>query len=1159
MELNEKVLKEISLELNVKENAIKQVLDLLSEDKTVAFIARYRKEATGGLDEEEIRKINDRYQYEVNLSKRKEDVCRLIDEKGLLTDELKDQIMNATKLITVEDLYRPFKEKKKTKATEAINNGLSPLADIMLELRTSGNKEEIVSEFLNEKVLTYNDAIKGAEYIIAERVSDDANVREYIRSKALTNGTIFSKKKKNDNDPEEKYALYYDSSEAVAKIKPHRVLAINRAEKEEVINVSMDLDDINNVNYLISKYTKDKDSLFRNEIVDAVKDSYDRLIEPSVEREIRGILTDNAEEQAIKVFSLNLKALLLEAPIKGKTVLGVDPAFRTGCKLAVISPSSNVLEIGVIYPTERAKGVEVDEADLLKSEKTVLDLCNKYNVDIIAIGNGTASRETEAFIADVINKNNLPCKYVIVSEAGASVYSASELAIEEFPDLTVEKRSAISIARRIQDPLAELVKIDPKSIGVGQYQHDVTPKKLSESLDNVVVDAVNRVGVNLNTASVSLLQYVSGLSKATAKNIVKYREDNKRFYTREELLKVSKMGPKTYEQCVGFLRIIDGKNPLDQTGIHPESYDKATMILSSIGADLSMLGTEEIKTKVNEIDREKMEKELNIDSYTFNDILDSFVAPQRDIRESYPGPKLRSDIMHFEDIKVGDELDGVVRNVVDFGCFVDCYVKYDGLVHVSNMSKKRIEHPTDLLSVGDNVHVYVIGIDYDKHKMELSMINPNEKQQQPEKIEINENLHDISDLEVGMKVFGIVKNITNYGAFIDLGLKKQGLLHMKDMDIYQVTDPNLYVKLQDKVEVYVLAIDKENEKIDLSLVDPKKRLSIKDFKVSDKVLGKVHNIASYGAFIDLGIGKDGFLHNSCLNKERKGTCEEILKVSDMIECYIMAVDTKKEKIDLSLIDPSLYKTIKDFKPNTEVDGVISNVTNYGAFVDLGIDEQGLIYIENLSKDRVLDPKSIVKIGDKVHCYILNVDYDKKKIDLSLVNPKDVLKITDLKVGDEVLGKVRQIEAYGAFLDLGYGIDGLLHKSNMAKFGVSDPNEVVKLGDEIKCYIKEIDAKKNKIQLSLVDPKTVINFNDIKSGMEFDGIVRRIQSFGAFVDLGVKHDGLIHISRMSREKVYDPNDILKVGDMVHVYVIGVDYDTYKLELSLLPLNTDSLVD
>ena len=1150
MEINDKVLKEISLELNIKENAIVQVLDLLSQDKTVAFIARYRKEATGGLDEEEIRKINDRYQYEVNLSKRKEDVCRLIEEKGLLTDELRNSIMEATKLITVEDLYRPYKEKKKTKATEAINNGLSPLADIMLELRTEGDKKAIVNEFINENVKTYDDAIKGAEYIVAERISDDANVREYIRQRGLSFGVLITKKKKNDNDPEEKYQLYYDSKELVSKAKSHRILAINRAEKEEVINVSMDLDDINNVSYLKTKYEGDKPSLFKDELDEAIEDSYKRLIEPSVEREIRGILTDDAEAQAIKVFALNLKALLLEAPIKGKVVLGVDPAFRTGCKLAVISPESSVLEIGVIYPTEAAKGAGVKEEDLKKSEDTVLNLCKKYNVDIIAIGNGTASRETEAFIADVINKNNLECKYVIVSEAGASVYSASQLAIEEFPDLTVEKRSAISIARRIQDPLAELVKIEPKSIGVGQYQHDVTPKKLSESLDNVVVDAVNRVGVNINTASVSLLQYVSGLSKTLAKNIVTYREENKRFYTREELMKVSKMGPKTYEQCVGFLRIIDGKNPLDKTSIHPESYEKANLILESINATPDMLGTKAIEEKVMLIDREKMEKELNIDSYTFNDILDSFVSPTRDIRESYPGPKLRSDIMHFEDIKVGDELDGVVRNVVDFGCFVDCYVKYDGLVHISNMSKKRIEHPTDLVSVGDNVHVYVIGIDYDKHKIELSMIDPKDKPVAQEKAKINENISSISDINVGDKLNGVVANVVNYGAFIDLGLKRHGLLHMKDMDKYMVYNPEALYKVGDSVSVYVIAVDKESEKVDLSIIDPKEKVTINDFKKGIKVTGKVHNITDYGAFIDLGLSHDGFLHNTNVSLSRRDKASDVLKVNDIVELYVLSVDKKELKVELSLVNPKDIKTIKDFKVGDKVLGVVSNITTYGAFVDFGLDEQGLIYINNLSKDRVLNVSDIVTIGSNVEAYIINIDYDKKKIDLSLINPADVLKIEDLSVGLKLKGKVRQIETYGAFVDLGYGLDGLLHKSNMSKFGLLEVSKVVKVGDEIDVYI--LNVSDNKIQLSLVDPKNQVKFEDIKSGDKLTGVVKRISNFGAFVDLGVKVDGLIHISKIARERITKIEDYITPGDVVTVYVIGVDYDNKKIELSLIPI-------
>ena len=722
MELSEKVIKSICNELNIKESQANAVLEMLADEKTVAFIARYRKEATGGLDEEVIRKIYDSYTYGVNLEKRKDDVIRLIDEKGLLTEELESEIRNAEKLIDVEDLYRPFKEKKKTKATEAIKNGLEPLADIMMKLYNKGTKEEYVKPFINENVKTYDDAIQGAKYIVAERISDDAEYRKYIRDKALQYGVISCKKKKDAVDEMEKYVNYYDSSESVGRIKPHRVLAINRAEDEKVITVSVTLQPERDIEYLKYKVVKNRDSVFKDELIDSINDSYKRLISPSIEREIRSILTEKSEEQAIHIFSLNLKNLLLQPAMKGKVVLGVDPAFRTGCKLAVISPQSSVLEIGVIYPNEKAKDYQADPKLVMESKKKIVDLIKKYNVEIIAIGNGTAGRETESFIAEVIKDNNLTAKYVMVSEAGASVYSASDVAIEEFPDLTVEKRSAISIARRIQDPLAELVKIDPKSIGVGQYQHDVTQSKLSKSLDEVVEDAVNKVGVNLNTASVSLLSYVSGLTKAISNNIVKYREEHNGFKSRNELKKVAKLGPKTYEQCVGFLRILDAKNQLDMTPIHPESYDKAKQILKMMGLDESYLGTNEIKDKIKDLDKSKISKELDIDMYTLNDILDAFISPLRDIRDSYDGLKLRSDIMHFEDIKVGDELDGVVRNVVDFGAFVDCGVKYDGLIHISKMSTKRIDHPTDILSVGDNVHAYVIDIDYTKHRLSLSLI-----------------------------------------------------------------------------------------------------------------------------------------------------------------------------------------------------------------------------------------------------------------------------------------------------------------------------------------------------------------------------------------------------------------------------------------------------
>lgn len=720
--MNEIIINDVAKNLNIKPEQVVAVLEMLKDDKTVAFIARYRKEATGGLDEDAIRQIDEVYTYGVNLMKRKEDVIRLIEEKGMMNDELKNQILNASKLIDVEDLYRPYKEKKKTKATEAIALGLEPLADSMLKLWQKGDRLAIASEYVTDKVKTPEDALMGARYIVAEKISDNAEYRKYIRDASLKYGKISTSKKNNDKDIEEKYQNYYNSTEFISKIKPHRVLAINRAEEEDVISVNVILQPERDINYLTYHTIHNRETIFKEDLQLAIEDSYKRLIAPSIGREIRSILSENAENQAISVFSLNLKNLLLQAPMKGKIVLGVDPAFRTGCKLAVISDKSQVLEIGVIYPNEKAKDRSVDPKLVNESKNTIIRLVNKYKVDIIAIGNGTASRETESFIASVIKENKLNAKYVIVSEAGASVYSASPLAIEEFPDLTVEKRSAISIARRIQDPLAELVKIDPKSIGVGQYQHDVTQSKLNKSLDEVVEDAVNKVGVNLNTASPSLLSYVSGLSSAVSKNIVSYRESNGGFKTREELKKVSKLGPKTYEQCVGFLRIIDGTNPFDMTSIHPESYDKALKLLNLMNLTSSDLGTTKIKEEVEKLDKTQISKELDIDMFTLNDILDSFKAPLRDVRDDYQGLILRDDILHFEDVKVGDELDGVVRNVVDFGAFVDCGVKYDGLVHISKMSPTRINHPSDILNVGDHIHVYVIGIDYNKHKLELSLL-----------------------------------------------------------------------------------------------------------------------------------------------------------------------------------------------------------------------------------------------------------------------------------------------------------------------------------------------------------------------------------------------------------------------------------------------------
>ncbi len=711
----------IAKELNISAKQIDAVLGLLAEGATVPFIARYRKEATGALTEVEIREIEEKYTYAVNLDKRKEDVLRLIDEKGLLTPELQEEILKATKLIEVEDLYRPFKEKKKTKATEAIKLGLEPLAKIMLEPNYKKTKEEIVAPYLKDD-LSYDKAIEGAKYIIAEMVSDNATYRKYIREKALRYGKIISKLKKNAEDTDGKFKMYYENTEGLSYVKPHHILAMNRGEDLGILSVSVELQPQRDVDYLEYQVIRNRHLLFLDEVKDAISDSYKRLISPSIEREIRTILTENAEEKAIDIFSMNVKNLLLQPPLKGKVVLGVDPAFRTGCKLAVVDVTGKVLEIGVIYPNEKSKGSTVDEATLKKSENTILTLCKKYKVEIIAIGNGTASRETESFIADVIKKNNLNVKYIIVSEAGASVYSASEVAIEEFPDYQVQERSAVSIARRIQDPLAELVKIDPKSIGVGQYQHDVNQKELSQALDNVVSDVVNNIGVNVNTASVSLLTYVSGLSKTSAKEIVKYRDLNGKITSRTEIKNVSKIGPKTYEQAIGFLRISEPLDKLDMTSIHPESYDKARAILHYIGLTEDSIGTNEIKEAINNLDKRELLKEVDIDEYTLNDICDAFIQPLRDLRDDYPTPILRSDILHFEDVKAGDLLEGTVRNVTDFGCFVDCGVKYDGLLHTSKMKKEGLKHPSEILSVGDLIKVRVIDIDYDRHRIQLELM-----------------------------------------------------------------------------------------------------------------------------------------------------------------------------------------------------------------------------------------------------------------------------------------------------------------------------------------------------------------------------------------------------------------------------------------------------
>ncbi len=713
--MNEDIINGICENLNIKKGQAQAVLNLLSEGNTIPFIARYRKEATGALDEEQIRKINEVYEYEVNLLKRKEDVIRLIDEKGLLTDEIKQNIMNAKKLVEVEDIYAPYKEKKKTKATEAIKNGLEPLAKIIMSFPPNFN-EESVKKFLNENVKTTEDAITGAKYIIAEWISDNAYYRKWIRSYYFKNAIITSKLKKNANDENKVYEMYYDFSESVKHIKPHRVLAINRGENEKILSVSIDVNDEDILNYLESKLIK-KESPVKEYVIDAIKDSYKRLIKPSMEREIRSELTVQSEDVSIEVFKGNLENLLLIAPMKEKTVLGFDPAFRTGCKLAVVDPTSKVLNISVIYPHEPHNKWE-------ESKKILKDLISKYHVDIIAIGNGTASRESEKLVSETLKEIN-NCKYAIVSEAGASVYSASPLAIQEFPDLTVEKRSAVSIARRLQDPLNELVKIDPKSIGVGQYQHDVSQKKLAESLDFTVTKCVNNVGVNINTASPSILKYISGLTKTSIDKIIKYRETNGKIKSREELKKKKLLNDKVYEQSIGFMRVIDGDNPLDKTNIHTESYDKTLKLLNHLSLTTNDLGTEKLIKELDKLNVTDTSKLLDIDIYTLNDIIESLKQPNRDFRDDYDMPLLKSDILTIDNLKLGMKLEGTVRNVVDFGAFIDIGLHNDGLVHISKITNKFIKHPSEVLSVGDIVTCYVIDINKDKEKVSLSLIDPN--------------------------------------------------------------------------------------------------------------------------------------------------------------------------------------------------------------------------------------------------------------------------------------------------------------------------------------------------------------------------------------------------------------------------------------------------
>ena len=716
--MNETIIKEIATNLNISDKQVSVVLNLLSDGNTIPFIARYRKEVTGALDEEKIRSINEVYEYQVNLLKRKEDVIRLIDEKGMLTDEIKDNIMKCSKLVEVEDIYRPYKEKKKTKATEAIALGLEPLAKMMMTFPTTGDIDKLCSKFINDKVPNTENAVTGACYIIAEWISDNAFYRKWIRSYFYKNGVITSKLKKGADDENKIYEMYYDYNEPVKWIKPHRILALNRGEKEKILTVSIDVNNDEIIAYLEKKMIKNDKSFVTSYVKNAINDSYKRLIGPSIEREIRSDLTEKGDEAAIDNFGKNLEALLLTPPLKEKVVLAFDPGYVNGCKLAVVDKNGKYLDSTVIKPFLKGDS----EERIRLSMEVVVQLIKKYNVDIISIGNGTASRESEKFCADMISKYNLNCKYVIVSEAGASIYSASPQAIEEFPDLAVEKRSAVSIGRRLQDPLAELVKIPPEGIGVGLYQHDVSQKNLSNSLDFVVEKCVNSVGVNVNTASASLLSYVSGVTKAAIKKIIDYRESVGKIMSRDEIKKKKILTPKAYEQAIGFLRINDGDNVLDSTAIHPESYDVALSVLKDLGFTIKDIGSSELVESLDKIDVENDFSKYNTDKYTLEDVISSLKKPNLDPRDSYPQPILKSNVLDIKDLHVGDKLQGTVRNVVDFGLFIDIGLHDDGLAHISKLSNSYIKHPSDLFSVGDIVDCYVDDISLEKNKVSLSLL-----------------------------------------------------------------------------------------------------------------------------------------------------------------------------------------------------------------------------------------------------------------------------------------------------------------------------------------------------------------------------------------------------------------------------------------------------
>ena len=715
------ITKNLAAKLKINEKYITNVLNLLEEGNTIAFIARYRKELTNSLDEVAIKLIQDEFNYLKSLEERKEEVIRLISEKGLLTDDLKAEILKQDKLQRVEDLYRPFKEKKRTKATIAKEKGLENLAKYILKLPKSLSElnKEARKYINNEKeVNNEEEAIRFALDIIAENISDNAKYREYVLENTKKFGQITSSLKKGGEEKDENstYKNYYEYGERVSKIASHRILALNRAEKEGIIRVGIDNDKDRLCQYILRGITRNRDTEIAKILFECIEDSMKRLIYPSIEREIRSDLTKKAEEDSVVIFSENLKQLLMQSPLKNKKVLGIDPAFRTGCKMAVVDEYGNFIDKMVIYPHKPAS-IEKQE----KSKKDLIKFITKHNINLIAIGNGTASRETEKFVVENLKEVGLKIDYIIVNEAGASVYSASEVAREEFPDFNVEERSAVSIARRIQDPLSELVKIDPKSIGVGQYQHDITPKYLEKELTFVVETAVNKVGVNINTASVSLLSYVSGVNKQIAKNIVAYRQENGKIGTIKEISKVPRLGKKTYEQCVGFLRIPDSKNIFDATGIHPESYKAAENLLKELNLTTKEVGTEEFSTKIEEIDKENIAEKIGVGMETLEDIIKDLKQPLRDERENFSKPLLKSDILTLDDLSIGMKLSGTIRNITQFGAFVDIGLKQDAMIHISKISKNYIKNPLDVLSVGQIVDVYVIDVEKDRSRVGLAM------------------------------------------------------------------------------------------------------------------------------------------------------------------------------------------------------------------------------------------------------------------------------------------------------------------------------------------------------------------------------------------------------------------------------------------------------